>query len=139
MEFFEDLEGEEDIYERLVDSRFGASANLALDRPTTLLEELAELGYDFIPTPGLQIDEGIELINEALDYDPSMDLGIGNEPKLYISSECKNLIFALKTWTGKDGKEGACKDPIDTLRYLISSSPIHAGDGAFATKGGGSY
>jgi hypothetical protein len=139
MEFFEDLEGDEDIYERLVDSRFGASANLALDRPTTLLEELSSLGYDFIPTPGLNIDEGIELINEGLDYDPSMDLGLNNEPKLYISEECKNLIFGLKTWTGKDGKEGACKDQIDCLRYFCSSSPIYAEEGIFAGKGGGSY
>lgn len=139
MEFFEDLEGDEEIFERLVDSRFASSANLALDRPTTLLEELSELGYDFIPTPGLQIDEGIELINEALDYDSSMEVGLNNEPRLYISEECKNLIFALKTWTGKDGKEGSCKDPIDTLRYLISSSPMHVGEGALLSKGGGSY
>ena len=139
MDFFEELEGGEEIFERLVDSRFGASANLALDRPTTLLEELSELGYDFIPTPGLNIDEGIELINEKLDYDPSQELGLGNEPGLYISSECRNLIFALKTWTGRDGKDGATKDPIDVLRYLVSSSPMHVGEGALMSTGGGSY
>lgn len=139
MEFFTELEGSEDIYERLVDSRFGSSANLALDRPTTLLEELSELGFDFIPTPGLNIDEGIELVNDALDYDPTEKLGLLNEPRLYISSECQNLIFALKTWTGKDAKHGASKDPIDCVRYFCSSQPIFADDSKFAVKGGGTY
>jgi hypothetical protein len=35
-----------------------------------------------------------------------------------ISSACPALIFSLKVWTGKDEKKGACKDPIDCLRWI---------------------
>jgi hypothetical protein len=38
---------------------------------------------------------------------------------LFVSETCKNLIFALKTWTGEDGQSGATKDPIDCLRMLF--------------------
>jgi len=47
---------------------------------------------------------------------------------LFISDNCKNLIYCLKEWTGADGEKGATKDPIDCLRYLSVMSPVHIGN-----------
>jgi len=42
-----------------------------------------------------------------------------NHPNLYICEDCRNIIFALNTWTGNDGQKGACKDPVDVVRYYF--------------------
>jgi len=113
----------EDIICRWMDSRFGNTPNLRNDAATTVIEECALLELFFAPAPLDPIDEGISLINSLLDFDDSS----GKEAKLYISSECKAVIFALKVWTGKDDKLGACKDPIDCLRYMSLAGLMDVG------------
>ena len=109
----ERIEGEEHIMERWMDSRFGNSPSNAADAATTLLEEVAQLGMRFAPAPADPIEEGITLINSLLDFDEEA----GKKPQLRISRDCKALIFSLRTWTGKDERKGACKDPVDCLRW----------------------
>ena len=114
MEEIRRVEGEEEIVERWMDSRFGNSPTNVADGATTLLEEMAALGMGFCPAPADPVEEGVSLINSMLDSGRE-----GQErPLLYISRECPGVIFALKTWTGKDLGKGACKDPIDCLRWL---------------------
>ena len=138
-DYFHELESDETVFERFIDSRFAGSPNLSVDRPTTLLEELASIGFDCQPTPGLDIDEGVELINNALSYDPASPVGPDNSPRLFISRDCTNVRFAMKTWTGKDGKTSATKDVIDVVRYFVTANPISAEKGQLSTVGGGSY
>jgi len=113
----------EEIICRWMDSRFGNTPNLKNDAATTVIEECALLSLCFAPAPLDPIDEGISLINSLLDFDSQS----GKEAKLYISSECKAVIFALKVWTGKDEKLGACKDPIDCLRYMSLAGLMDVG------------
>jgi hypothetical protein len=103
----------EEIICRWMDSRFGNTPNLKSDAATTMIEECALLDLPFAPAPLDPIEEGVSLINSLLDFDPDH----GKEPKLFISSECKAVIFSLKVWTGKDEKLGACKDPVDCVRW----------------------
>lgn len=117
----------EEIYERIMDSRYGAQPNQTRESSTTLLEEMAKLDLEFSPASGGAFAEEekvhwIDLINDLLDYDePKEGEAIDplRAPRLYISEECPNLLFALQNWTGEDGKTGACKDPIDVLKYLV--------------------
>jgi hypothetical protein len=81
------------------------------------------MGMEFKSADGRSIDEGVDLINNALAYDPDRPVGTGNEPRLFISNACSNLIYSLKEWTGADGNKGACKDPLDCLRYALTASP----------------
>ncbi len=109
----------EDIYERIMDSRYGAKPTQTHEGTTTLLEECAAIGLDFVPASGRDISDGTELINNFLYYDREQPISSLNSPRLFVSEECQNHIFALQNWTGEDGKEGACKDFIDLLRYLV--------------------
>ena len=113
----------EEVLCRWMDSRFGNTPNLKNDAATTVIEECGLLGLYFAPAPLDPIDEGISLINSLLDF----DAGNGKEAKLYISAECKAVIFGLKVWTGKDDKLGACKDPIDCLRYMALAGLMDVG------------
>lgn len=118
-EEIERLEVGEVVTERFMDSRYANSATLAKTGTTTLLEECSEIGMDFLATSGEQIDEGVDLINNLLAYDPDKPVGPDNEPRLYVSRDCVNVIYALKEWTGADGRKGALKDIVDVLRYAV--------------------
>ena len=134
------LEDQERIVERRMDSRYASSATLAREGVTTLLEECQEIGMEFFPASGENIDEGVDLINNKLAYDPDRDLGMDNEPQLFISSDCPNCIYALTEWTGADGRKGALKDVIDVLRYgVLADFQYVEGDILRPTQPRGSY
>lgn len=114
----------EEVLQRWMDSRFAYSPTQRHDTTITVLEQCNESGLPVSPAPYDLIDEGVQLINNLLDYNKAKEVGFENEPHLYISSECKAVIFALKEWTEADGKTGACKDPVDCLRYMAMASLV---------------
>lgn len=133
----------EEIAERRMDSRYGATPTQTNEHTTTLIEQMSTLGMEFVPASGKDIGEGVQMINDALDYDEAVPLGtyspaLGriNEPLLHVSEECPNLIYALREWTGIDKGHGACKDPIDTLRYGFEGELEPISEDAFSWQGG---
>lgn len=122
----------EEVQERFIDSRFASTPKMENDRPVTLIEEFADLGLYFTPTPGDDIEEGVQLLQSALDYDDQRPADFFNCPRLLISSACQNSIYSLTTWTGfsKEGRrslDGATKDPIDCDRYFLLSDCAYLG------------
>jgi phage terminase large subunit-like protein len=115
------------------------AATVAREGATTLIDECAELGLNFLAAPGDAIHEGVSLINDWLSYDPAKPISATNQPRLYISERCKNTIYALQEWTGRDGKSGSCKDPVDVLRYLVLSGATHHHDTDLSFQPLGSY
>jgi hypothetical protein len=116
-----DIEGETKIYERIIDPRMGAAEKQSEDGATTIISDLEDQGYTFIPAPGVDIEDGLQLINNLLAYDEKKPIDSMNAPKLYISDRCQNFIFAMSEFTGKGGKNEATKDFIDLARYLAVS------------------
>jgi hypothetical protein len=138
----------EAVYLRRIDSRWAANPKQERAATTTVLEEYASIGLVFDPTVAGEtresINEGVSLINDALDYNELLPVDYHNRPRLYVSAACQNLIFALSTWTGQTetgqtNMTGATKDPIDCLRYhfLAADGPADGGpaDGAGAARG----
>jgi hypothetical protein len=115
----EDGDSDENVAFRFIDSRAASAPKTENDRPSTLLTDFEEIGLSFELTPGDSIDEGMQKVNSALDYDEDSPVSYFNMPTLYVSSDCKNTIFSLETWTGAQGNKGACKDPMDMLRYFF--------------------
>ena len=95
----------------------------------------------FTPAAGLRVEDGVSIINDWLAWDKDQPLlAIDSEPKLYVSEECKNIIYSLREWTGADGDKGATKDPVDVLRYLAVMNPTHANNLTYQPQGQiGSY
>lgn len=129
----------ERVIRRLIDSRFASAPHLENDRPVTMLENFADLGLVFDPTPGDDVSEGVQGINDGLRFDTDRPRDALNCPRLYISAECRNLIFALETWRNAEGRKGATKDPIDCLRYYVLSGATDVRDEDYETTGGGHY
>jgi phage terminase large subunit-like protein len=120
-------EGVEDVEERFMDSRYGATPTQTKEGDTTLLEECDKVGLHFVPAPGGRTNEKkthwIELVNDLLHFDEKRERGPLNEPRLLVEEGCANTIFALQNWTGEDGLEGACMDPVALLKYLVLADP----------------
>ena len=133
----EKLEVNEHVTFRYMDSRAAKDPIPGETENTTLLEQYENIGLYFDPTPGKNIDEGVEMINNYLSWDVSQTWGPENCADLYIAQSCKNLIFAMETWGDNDGQKSATKDPIDCLRYFVLTDPIFVQTGRGQIHEGG--
>lgn len=110
----------EKIEGRFVDSRPASSVRMENDRPVTLLTQLNDLGgWYWNTTPGDDIADGLAMIVSALAYEVDAAGVVTKAPELVVAEECRNVRFALATYTGADGQKGAVKDWIDLLRYFF--------------------
>lgn len=153
--YVEEIHRQEDgeqILARYIDSRYATSPKSERERMTTLIEQIAEVGMDFMAMVagvgriiGFNNNDGsVDLINSALYYDIdtevgkwSNDLGRLNEPQLLVLDSCPNCIYSLSHWTGQDGQKGASKDPIDCLRGAFLTSVNFCGTEQYSWRGGG--
>jgi hypothetical protein len=91
------------------------------------------LNLFFNGMPGEDIKAGLTAIDDALAYDRTRPVDYWNKPRLLISAECTNTIYALETWTGmtKDGttdRDGATKEWIDLLKgFFLRDRPYLGG------------
>jgi hypothetical protein len=125
------------VFERYLDSRAASAPKMENDRPRTLMTDFDDIGLTFLPTPGDSITDGVNMIVDALDYDDETELDYFNAPKFFVCEDCENAIYALETWTGEDGQKGACKDPIDLIRYFFLSDCGYVSEDHWETSGGG--
>jgi hypothetical protein len=135
------MEGEEEIFERLIDPRLGAAKYQVQDGSSSIIEDLNEIGMVCIPAPGLDIDDGLQALIGKMAWDTSKPLDSVNRPHFYVSSECENIIQALSEYTGEGGLKEAHKDPIDVLRYAAISGIDHVDNSVsfVTTQGSGGY
>jgi hypothetical protein len=108
---------------RMIDSRAAASEiRVGESQKTSLIEQLNQRGMNWVQAPGLSIEEGVSMINDALAYELGANgVGYARAPRLKIAASCTNVIFALTTWQQADGLKGATKDWIDILRYFYQA------------------
>jgi phage terminase large subunit-like protein len=138
VEHIKTLEGKEAIEERYIDPRMGATQAAGKHGGTSYIDLLADEGMDVLPAAGLRIEQGVGMINDWLAYDEDRPISIDNEPSLYVSDKCENLIYCLRTWGNRE-KDGATKDPIDTLRYMAVMNPVYMDPKGEKVYGGGTY
>lgn len=120
-----ELEGDEVIYERIIDPRLGAAKYQSQDGSSSIIEDLAEHEIICIPAPGIEIEYGLQSIISKMSWDTSKPMDSVNRPKFYVTDNCQNIISALSEYTGEGGLKEAHKDPIDVLRYAFSSGIDH--------------
>lgn len=127
-----DLPVREVIFERFIDPRFASKTSTTSEGSETMIQAFMKQGLFFKkPKTGKDIEVGLMAINSLFDYDTSKEVikdrtkVDGNRPKLYISSDCKNVISCIQNYTGFGGQEEYAKDFIDLIRYWVLSSPVY--------------
>jgi len=122
VELIRELEGEEKIYERFIDPRMGAAEKQAEEGATTIISDLDDHDMTVIPAPGVDIEIGLQLINNLLAYDENKPIDSMNAPKIYVSDRCQNFIYCVQEYTARGGNNEATKDFCDLARYLAVSN-----------------
>ena len=135
---FEDLENDEDIFERIVDPRMGAATVREKEGESNIINTMANLDFVMRPAPGVEIETGIAKINDALSWNDTEPMTDKNKPKLFVSDRCENMITCMLEYSGQSRAEHF-KDYIDCLRYLLVSGADHITDGSLVATGGGGY
>ena len=138
---------EEEMAMRYIDSRAASAPRIEKDRPVTLQTEFDDIALIFNLTPGADIADGVSKINSALDYEETdqtdrtdgTDRRFLNPPHFFVSEDCENSIYALENWMNADGQSGACKDPIDLIRYFFMAECEDVGVNDYRERGGVSY
>lgn len=140
------------IFERHLDPRPAATAAPTDEQSLTFIDHMTLPnigpdgkerlpGLDCQAAPACAIEEGTQLINDWISrgWDPDRPIDPMNFPSFMVSSDCPNLIYALKTWTGADGEKGASKDPVDCLRGAAKRGIEFYDNTTLRSLGGGSY
>lgn len=112
----------ESIYERLIDPRLGAAEKQSQEGAVTIISDLDDNDFTVIAAPGVDIENGLQLINNLLAWDDSKPRDSLNTPHFFVSDRCDNFIYAMCEYTGKGGVTEATKDPIDIARYIAVSN-----------------
>ena len=116
------LEDGEEIFERLIDPRMGnAEKQSANEGATTIISDLDKHDITAIPAPGVEIENGLQVIKDLLAWNEDKMRDSVNTPHLFVSDRCENFIHAMCEYTAKGGASEATKDPVDPLRYLAVS------------------
>ena len=137
-DLIEDLEGEEEMFERLVDPRFGKATVRTAQGETDMIREMMNFDVVMRPAPGLDIEHGLQKLNDLLSWDDVEPVSETNRPGFYVTEDCENVIYAMMEYSGSS-REEACKDWVDCLRYGAVSPLVHVTSGELAVAGGGGY
>lgn len=132
-------EHSDEVFERIIDMRYANREVMSLDDTVTMTREFEKLDLFFRGGYDSDIETGVQKINDYLDYDTSKPIDRDNKPKLYISSDCLNLIACIQEYTGEGGREEASKDFIDCLRMALTTNPIYVKKGMKRLTGGYAY
>jgi len=141
VDLIEQMEGDEEIFERIIDPRLGAAKYQVQDGSSSIIEDLNDAGIVCVPAPGLDIDDGLQALIGKMAWDTNKPLDSVNRPHFYVSSDCENIIQGLSEYTGEGGLKEAWKDAIDVLRYAAISGIDHVDnlDNFVTTHGSGGY
>jgi len=124
-ESIDEWTGGEEIFERLIDPRLAAARYQKEDGDSCIIEDLNDLDFIVIPAPGDNIEDGLQKLVDRMDYNVNEPVGFGNQPMLFVSEECENMISAFSNYTGTGGKDEPWKDPIDCPRYAAARGIDH--------------
>ena len=122
------------IKARGIDTRFakGAGTSSTTSNTRGIIVEMADPahgGLTFQTPPEHMIDSQREVIKELLSYDVDQAMSAFNEPRLYVSSHCKNMIDSLKFHRfdrdGEEREDEKRKDPSDALKICMATAQMY--------------
>lgn len=133
-----------------IDPRAGADQKHQNEGSITPIDALAEDHKDkhgkvvpgryFMPASGVSINTGRTAVNALLAWDQDQPLcRIVNEPRLYVTSKCQQVIGMFNEFTGLGGEKGGWKDFDDLLRYMATSPLDYVPEGRSSRRRQGSY
>lgn len=117
VEAWDEDNGSDERTDKIGDVRALSTPKQEKDRFETMQTILDECGLRLDFADGVDVEDGVSVINHMLDFERRADGTFMRAPKLFFSEECVNLILAMENWQNTDGLKGAYKDFVDLVRY----------------------
>lgn len=111
----------EEIFERYIDPRAGRDPKIIERGGTCLVDEFLQGAepMHFMPASGVEKNVGLTHVNTLLYWNKEKPLEpITNAPRLYVTSNCQQVIWMMSNYTDRGGEKGGCKDFADLVRYM---------------------
>ncbi len=134
VDLIKEKEDGKEIFERIIDPRYGVAARQADSGQTSIVQEMGDRGIYFTPAVVDDEEPGIAKINNYLSWDSNKNLTELNRPKLYVSDRCENVIQSMIEYSGVS-REEVWKDAVDCVRYLCIGDPVYIGNNHYAETG----
>lgn len=130
--------GRENV-ERLIDPRMGAASYAKSEGSSNIIDDLADHDVFVRPAEGLDVEQGVQAINNLLSWDTSKPMDRDNKPLLMFSDRCQNTIACMQEWRHDNDSKNPAKDFPDCIRYYAVSNDGYVSEEDLMVKGGGSY
>ena len=123
---------------RIIDPRLGAASYQKSEGSSNIIDDLMDEDIIVQPAEALDIETGLQAINNLLAWDREKEMDLDNKPKLMFSDECQNLISCLQAYTPGNLKDFS-KDYVDVCRYFCIGNFEYFSEDELISTGGGGY
>jgi len=125
-EIIREMEGERKCH-RIIDPRLGAASYQKAEGSSNIIDDLLDENLTAYPAEALDIETGLQAINNLLAWKPEEPMSLENKPRLMISEECQNTISCMQEYQVGDLKHPA-KDFVDCIRMFAVGAFEHFED-----------
>jgi hypothetical protein len=132
------MEKDEDTY-RIIDPRMGAASYSKSDGSSNIIDDLADEEIIIYPAEGIDLEQGIQAINNLFSWNPNKPMDRENCPKLMFSSDCQNTISCLQEWRHDGDAKNPAKDFPDAIRYFCVGAHRFMDESDWEITGTGGY
>ena len=123
---------------RIIDPRLGAASYQKAEGSSNIIDDLADEDIIVQPAEALDIETGLQAINNLLAWDRTEPMSFDNRPSLLISDECQNLIASIQAYEVGDLKHPA-KDFVDCVRMFAVGNFEYFSEEDMQSTGTGGY
>jgi hypothetical protein len=124
---------------RIIDPRLGAASYQKSEGSSNIIDDLTDEDIIVHPAEALDIETGLQAINNLLAWDRDKPMDLNNKPRLMFSDECQNLISCMQAYQPSAGLKCPSKDFVDNIRYFSIGNFEYHDEESFLPSGGGSY
>lgn len=140
----------EKIQLRLIDPRMGGQGTPGQEEGTSIIDLMAEPVLDkdgnllapamhWEEAPDSHIQETVQLMQDAMDYDMEVPVSVLNQPRWFVVDDLLQSDLAYREFTGLGSQKDALKDIIDPDRYFIKADLGHVNMESMRVRRAGFY
>lgn len=111
------MEDGRDVY-RVIDPRMGNASYARAGGSSNIIDDLGDAGITIYAAEALDVEQGVQALNNLFAWDPSEPMSRTNHPRLMFSNACQNTISCMQNWMHDGDAKSPSKDFPDALRYF---------------------
>ena len=131
-------DGRENV-ERIIDPRLGAASYQKAEGSSNIISDLSDAGVPAYAAEALDVETGVQAINNLLSWNREEKMSLENKPRLMISDACQNLRACMQEYQPSEGAKAISKDFVDCVRYFAVGNYEYYEEAELVASGTGGY